>query len=362
MSSHKKSGAASITRREFGRFADGRIVDEYTLDNGRGLSLSAINLGGIVTAIRTPDRDGRIDNIVLGFASLEDYVERNPHFGVIVGRYANRIAAGRFLLDGEVCQLSLNDGHNSLHGGTRGFGARWWSMTPQPLADDGSVALELNYISEHGEEGYPGRLDVSVRYTLTARNEWRIDYRATTDRPTVVNLSHHDYFNLAGAGTALDHLLTLAASRYTQVDQYLLPDGIADVTGTPFDFRRTTRVGERIRQGVAQLAYARGYDHNWIIDRSGDDNALCVAARLEDPSSGRVMEVETTEPALQFYSGNFLDGSLIGVAGQAYRQGDGLCLETQHYPDSPNRPSFPSTELRPGQIFSSSTVHWFGTA
>jgi aldose 1-epimerase len=350
----------SVVRREFGRLPDGRRVDEYTLDNGRGLSLSAINLGGIVTAIRTPDRNGQIDNVVLGFAGLSDYIERNPHFGTIVGRYANRIAKGRFTLDGEVRQLGVNDGPNSLHGGAGGFGARWWSIAPQPAAEDGSVGIDLGYVSVDGEEGFPGRLEIRVRYTLTAGNEWRIDYHAVTDRPTVVNLSHHDYFNLAGAASALDHRLEIASDRYTQVDRDLVPVGIAEVSGTPFDFRRSTRVGERVRQGVAQLVHARGYDHNWILDRAGA-GVLCFAARLEDDASGRLMEIETTEPGLQFYSGNFLDGSLVGASGQAYRQGDGLCLETQHYPDSPNHPEFPSTELRPGERFSSSTVHRFRT-
>jgi aldose 1-epimerase len=349
----------SFTSREFGRLDDGTLVREYTLDNGRGLSLSAINLGGIVTAIRTPDRNDRIDNVVLGFARPRDYLESNAHFGTIVGRYANRIAGGRFSIDGNVCQVSLNEGRNSLHGGRRGFGARCWTILPQTDLEDGSVALDLNYVSEDGEEGFPGRLEVGVRYTLTAGNEWRIDYQAETDRPTVVNLSHHDYFNLAGAATALDHRLEIASSRYTQIDEHQIPAGIAEVAGTPFDFRRPTRIVERIRQGIVQLTHARGYDHNWILDRNGGDG-LCFAARLEDESSGRVMEIETTEPALQFYSGNFLDGSLIGASGQAFRQGDGLCLETQHYPDSPNRLEFPSTELRPGQRFSSCTVHRFG--
>lgn len=352
---------ASITRHEFGRLPDGRAVDEYTLDNGAGLTLSAINLGGIVTAIRVPDRRGQLDNVVLGFATLADYVERNPHFGTIVGRYANRIAAGRFVLDGEAYQLVVNDWPNTLHGGAHGFGTRWWDATPRPVETDGSVALDLRYTSEDGEEGFPGRIEVSVRYTLNASNEWRIDYRAITDRATFVNLSHHDYFNLAGAGTALDHRLTIAASRYTPVDRHLVPTGVTEVAGTPFDFRRPTRIADRIRHGALQLALARGYDHNWILDRSSSGTPS-FAARLEEETSGRVLEIETTEPALQFYSGNFLDGSLVGTVGQLYRQGDGLCLETQHFPDSPNHREFPSTELRPGEVFTSSTVHRFNAS
>ncbi len=356
--------SASVSRREFGRLPDGRAVHEYTLDNGRGLSLSAINLGGIVTAIRCPDRDRNRANIVLSFAALADYVERNPHFGTLVGRYANRIKAGRFELDGRAYQLALNNPPNALHGGPHGFGTRWWSIEPQPAAEDGSVALELGLVSEDGEEGYPGRLDVSVRYTLTTGNTWRIDYRAITDRPTIVNLTHHGYFNLAGEGTALDHHLTLAASRFASIDRHLIPDHLAEVAGTPFDFRQATRISARIRSNDPQLVFARGYDHHWVIDRSADEPAgvLRFAARLEDPASGRMLEIETTEPGLQFYSGNFLDGSLVGSAGHTYRQGDGLCLETQHAPDSPNRPEFPSTVLRPGQVFASTTVHRFSSS
>jgi aldose 1-epimerase len=357
------SSLASVSRRDFGRLPDGRVVHEYTLDNGRGLSLSAINLGGIVTAIRCPDRDGHHANIVLGFAALADYVERNPHFGTLVGRYANRIKNGRFELDGQAHQLALNNPPNALHGGPHGFGTRWWAIEPQPVADDGSVALELGLVSEDGEEGYPGRLDVSVRYTLTADNAWRIDYRAATDRPTIVNLTHHGYFNLAGGGTVLDHHLTLAASRFAGIDAHLIPERLVDVAGTPFDFRQATCISARIRSNDPQLVFARGYDHHWLIDRPDHEPAgsLRFAARLEDPGSGRVLEIDTTEPGLQFYSGNFLDGSLVGSAGHTYRQGDGLCLETQHAPDSPNHPEFPSTVLRPGQVFTSSTVHRFST-
>ena len=331
-------------------------VREYTLDNGRGLSLSAIRLGGIVTALRVPDRHGVPGNVVLGLPTLADYETRNPNFGTIVGRYGNRIAHGRFALDGAIHQLPINNGLHSLHGGPGGFGKRLWDITPLPPADDGSVALELKLVSEDGDQGYPGRLEATVRYTLTPANEWRIDYQARCDRPTIVNLTHHDYFNLSGRGSVLDHRLTIAASRYCPVDGGLIPEGIAGVEGTPFDFREPHAIGSRIRDLHPQLLRARGYDHNWILD---GDAGLHFAARLEDPVSGRVMEVATTEPGLQFYSGNFLDGSLPGTAGQAIRQGDGLCLETQHFPDSPNRPDFPSTVLRPGDTFSSTTVHRF---
>lgn len=359
---NRPPGAAGgrITQRDFGRLADGRAVHEYTLDNGRGLSLSAINLGGIVTAIRVPDRQGRVDNVVLGFGSLKDYEAPHPHFGTIVGRYANRIAGGRFPLDGAHFQLDLNDGHHTLHGGADGFGRRWWNITPRAPAADGSVSLGLNYLSEDGEQGFPGRMQVEVQYTVTAANEWRIDYRASCDRATVVNLTQHSYFNLAGSGSVLDHLLSIRANRYCRVDEGLIPEGVAEVAGTPFDFREDRAIGERIRFEDPQLIRARGYDHNWLLDSSGAGSALHLAARLADPGSGRTMEVETTEPGLQFYSGNFLDGRLVGAAGSAYRQGDGLCLETQHCPDSPNRPDFPSTVLRPGKTFSSTTVYRFG--
>ena len=351
----------TIIRREFGCLKDGRAVHEYTLDNGVGLSLNVINLGGIVTAVRVPDRHGHIDNVVLGFASLADYEMRNPHFGTIVGRYANRIDKGHLVLDGENFQLTVNEGIHALHGGPGGFGTRWWHITPLAASNDGSVALELSYVSEHGEQGYPGQMRVKVRYTLTSSNEWRIDYCATCNRTTVVNLTHHDYFNLAGSGSALDHQLIICASRYCAIDSGLIPEGVVDVVGTPFDFREAMRIGDRIRTGDEQLVRAHGYDHNWLLDPvdPGEQRGMHCAARLTDPFSGRLMEITTTEPGLQFYSGNFLDGSLIGTTSQTYRQGDGLCLETQHYPDSPNHPEFPSTKLRPGKVYSSTTVHRF---
>jgi aldose 1-epimerase len=353
---------SSITSREFGRMPDGRAVTEYTLDNGRGLSLSAINLGGIVTALHVPDREGQSGNIVLGLPTLEDYLKPHPHFGTIVGRYANRIARGRFMLDGVAHQLAVNDGANSLHGGHKGFGTRFWHIEEVPAgtaADE--VAIELRYTSANGEEGFPGEVQVTVRYVLgTTENTWRIDYRAVADRATVLNLSHHDYFNLAGGGAVRDHRLTIPASRFCPVDAGLIPLGLAPVDGTPFDFRAPTQIGARIGEPHEQLRVAGGYDHNWVLDRKPAGMAL--AARLEHEPSGRVMEVLTTEPAVQFYSGNFLDGSLRGRDGETIRQGAGLCLETQHYPDSPNQPGFPSTVLRPGEAFSSSTLHRFGVA
>lgn len=344
---------------------DGRVVREHVLDNGLGLRLHAIDFGGIVRALHCPDREGRAANVVLGFAGLDDYLARNPNFGTLVGRYANRIAGGRFVLDGREHRLTLNDGPNSLHGGVRGFGKRPWSVEPLPVGADGSVAIALSLASDDGDEGYPGRMQVDVRYTLTRNNEWWIDYRATTDVTTVVNLTNHSYFNLAGGGSALDHVLTLHASRFTEVDAHLIPTRIASVAGTPFDFRTPRPIGERIRDVLEQLLVARGYDHNWVLDGeapvgSGGETRLRTAARLVDPASGRVLDIETTEPGVQFYAGNQLDGRLVGSEGRAFRQGDGVCLETQHFPDSPNRPDFPSTILQPGETFTSTTVHRFG--
>ena len=342
----------------FGRLSDGTAIEQYTLSNGRGMAVSALTYGGIITSITVPDRDGRAGNVVLGFDNLEAYVARNPYFGAIAGRYANRIAHARFTLDGKEHALNANEGANTLHGGKAGFDKRVWRATPL-----GDAALALEYLSPDGEEGFPGNLAVRVVYTVTPEHELRIDYSATTDRPTVVNLTSHSYFNLAGAGTVLDHRLTLFADRYTPVNGSGIPTGeVAAVDGTPFDFRRVHAIGERIRQNHPQLLAMRGYDHNWVLSTASIDGTPVPAARLEDPRSGRVMEIFTSEPAIQFYSGNFLDGSLVGANGEAVRQGDGLCLETQHYPDSPHHPAFPSTVLRPGETYQSTTVHRFSIA
>jgi len=353
------SGAPSISRRPLGHLQDGTAVEQFTLDNGSGLSLSAINLVGIVTALNLPDREGRIANVLLTLASLRDYETRNPRSGTIVGRFANRIATGRFELDGTSFQLPVNNGPNTLHGGPQGFGMRWWEICPLPIGTDSSVAIELRLDSEDGDQGFPRRLQVVVRYTLTPQQAWRIDYHATCERSTVVNLSHHDYFNLAGQGSVLDHRLTFVARRYCPIDATLIPEGIAEMAGTPFDFSMPRANGERIRADHIQLLRARGYDHNWALDAAVDAGPR-LAARLEDPVSGRWMEIDTDQPGVQCYSGNFLDGSLRGANGQALRQSDGLCLETQHFPDAPNQPGFASTVLRPGEVFSSTTVHRFG--
>ena len=356
--------AVQLHQREYGHLADGRVVHEITLSHG-GLVLSLITLGGIVTTLWAPDRDGVAANVVRGFDNLDDYVRRNPFFGVIVGRYANRIALGELAIDGETHALSRNNGSNCLHGGKDGFGTRLWDIEATREHDDalGGPAVTLRYVSVDGEEGFPGRVEARVTYSLGADRSWRVDYEATTDRATVVNLSHHDYFNLAGHGSALDHLLTLPAGRYNPVDANLIPTGIADVAGTPFDFRAPTRIRARMGDAHAQLAIASGYDHNWILD---DDaiGTLRLAARLQDPASGRAMELHTTEPALQFYSGNFLDGTLVGHDSEAYQRGDAICLEPQHSPDSPHHAEWPTTVLRPGEVYRSTSVCKFtaGTA
>ncbi len=331
-----------MSSKVYGQMPDGREVREYTLDNGRGLVLKAINLGGIVTELHCPDAQGRSASVVLGLASLDDYVRHNrPYFGVLVGRYAGRIAGARFTLDGEAHLLNANEGPNTLHGGLRGFGSRYWAIEELGPQAGGELALELRLVSEHGDENYPGRLDVTVRYTLTPANEFRVDYRATTDRPTVVNLTHHGYFNLRGEGTALEHELTLNASRFLPVDARLVSTGaLAEVAGTAFDFRRPRRIADRINDAETQLVLANGYDHCYLIDGSGAGQ-LAFCATLADPASGRVMDLLTTEPGVQFYSGNFLDGRLRGAKGQAHRQGDGVCLETQHYPRFAEPPRIP---------------------
>jgi len=351
----------SVTRVPFGKLPDGRAVELFTLTNEHGVEVRAIPYGGIINAIRAPDRDGHLADVVLGFDSLAGYLKDSPCFGAIVGRYANRIARAQFTLDGVTYQLARNNGPNTLHGGVRGFDKVLWSA--EPFRDASGVGVILGYTSRDGEEGFPGNLAVRVTYSLTPRDELVVDYEATTDKATPINLSQHTYWNLHGAGHGdiLDHRLTLYASEFTPVDSTLIPTGeIAPVGGTPFDFRVATDVGARIDQPHAQLRYGRGYDHNWVLDRRGV--GLIHAARLVDPKTGRVLDVSTTEPGVQFYTGNFLDGSITGKGGQRYEHRGALCLETQHYPDSPNHANFPSTILRPGETYQSRTTFAFSVA
>ncbi|GHF70559.1 aldose epimerase family protein [Streptomyces griseosporeus] len=344
----------------FGTLADGTKVHRWSLENG-GTRLKVLSYGGIVQSLEIPDRRGRYANVSAGFDNLDDYVASSPYFGALIGRYGNRIGKGQFTLDGKSYQLSVNDGDNSLHGGAKGFDKRVWDV--EPFTDSSGVGLHLHYTSVDGEMGYPGTLKVKVTYTLTRHGDWIIDYEATTDKATVVNLTSHVYWNLGGegSGTIEDHELQIAATRYTPTDSGLIPTGeLAKVAGTPFDFRHSKPIGRDIRAGHEQQVMAKGFDHNWVLDK-GITAKPEHAATLRDPSSGRSLKIATNEPGLQFYSGNFLDGTLTGTSGRVYRQGDALCLETQHFPDAPNHPSFPSTVLRPGQVYRTRTVHTFGS-
>jgi aldose 1-epimerase len=340
----------------------GQPVERYTLTGASGLRVRVLTYGGIIQSLEVPDRDGRLTNVTLGFASLSDYRERSPFFGALIGRFANRIARGRFTLDGHSYSLPINDGPNSLHGGSSGFDKRVWAATP--IQRGASVGLTLTLTSPDGDQGYPGQLGVEVSYTLgSASHELRVDYRATTDRATPVNLTQHAYFNLAGEGTGSveDHLLQLFASHYTPIDATLIPTGVIEpVRGTPLDFSSPLPIGQRLRSNFEQLRLARGYDHNFVIDRAGgQDGSLVLAARVEHPASGRRLEVLTTEPGVQLYVGNLLDGTLTGSGGNSYRQTDGFTLETQHFPDTPNQPAFPSAVLRPGEQLQSTTLFRF---
>lgn len=346
----------SLQKQPYGKTPEGKSVELYTLTNKNGMEVSIITLGGIITSVRVPDRKGEMTNVVLGCASLEDYLTKSPYFGCITGRFANRIANATFKLNGTEYKLAANDGANSLHGGVKGFDKQIWQA--KEIKTDNEVGVELTYTSPDGEEGYPGNLATIVTYRLANDNALHIDYKATTDKPTIVNLTNHTYFNLAGEGTILNHELMLNADHYTPVDSTAIPTGeVAKVEDTPFDFRESTIIGERIRSGHQQMVYGRGYDHNWVLSKK--DKSLQLAARLLEPSSGRVLEVLTTEPAIQFYSGNFLAGTVVGQSGGTYRQSDGLCLETQHYPDAPNQPSFPSTVLNPGETYQTTTIFRF---
>lgn len=340
---------------EYGKTPDGQAVLLFTLRNRNGIEAGILNYGGILVSLKTPDAKGEFADIVLGFDALPGYLAKHPYFGALVGRYANRIAKGKFKLNGQEYTLAQNNGVNALHGGLKGFDKYIWHAEP---AEDGEQRLRLRLTSPDGDEGYPGSLNVAVTYTLTDNDELRIDYSATTDRATVVNLTNHTYFNLAGEGLILDHLVQLAAEKYTPVDKDLIPTGeLAPVEGTPFDFRKPQRIGARINDPHSQIQAGGGYDHNFVLD--GEPGTLRRIAMVQEPTKGRILEVSTTQPGVQFYTGNFLDGTLKGKGGATYHKRSGFCLETQHFPDSPNQPAFPTTTLRPGEEFTSTTVYKF---
>lgn len=351
---------ASLSKQVYGKTAAGVSVDEYTLTNASGVIVKILTYGGIISAIHTPDRDGNLVNIALGFNNFADYEARNPYFGCITGRYANRIADGKFTLDGKSYQLAVNNGANHLHGGLEGFNKKVWAA--REIREGDKVGIELSYRSADGEENYPGSLDVTVTYTLT--DALHIDYRATTDQATVLNLTNHSLFNLAGegAGSIHDHIMHINADRYTPVNDNLIPTGeLVPVAGTPLDFRQPKAIAPGQRSNHPQIVGAHGYDHNFVINRPDlSDTSLALAARAYEPGSGRTLEVWTTEPGVQLYCGNFLDATLVGTSGRIYRQSDGFALETQHFPDSPNQPNFPTTVLRPGETYQSTTVLKFG--
>jgi aldose 1-epimerase len=349
----------SIKKEPFG-MVNGQPVDLYTLTNENGLVAKITNYGGTVTSLIVPDRNGKLGDVVLGYDDVNSYVKDNHYFGAIIGRYANRIAKGKFTLDGKEYSLAINNGENALHGGKKGFDKVIWNA--KEIQTKEGVGLEFTYLNPDGEEGYPGNLSVKVDYVLTNRNELKIDYFATTDKKTVINLTHHSYFNLAGGGTILEHELMLNADEFTPTDKGSIPTGeLRGVKGTPFDFTKPTAIGSRINlNDDEQLGFGSGYDHNWVLNKSRN-GGLTLAATLYDHKSGRLMKVFTTEPGIQFYAGNFLDGILAGKRGQVYPYRSGLCLEAQHYPDSPNKPNFPSVVLNPKEEYRQTTVYKFST-
>ncbi len=354
------SSKPGIEKSAYGQLPDGRTADLYTLRNESGMTVGITNYGGIVVSLTAPDKAGLFEDVTLGLRSLDAYVKNNPFFGALVGRYGNRIAKGKFTLDGNEYTLATNNSGNHIHGGKVGFDKVLWTATP---VDGREPALRLTYIAKDGEEGYPGNLSVTATYTLQTDNAVKIDYQATTDKPTVINLTNHTYFNLTGGAKrdVLDHVVTLNADQFVPVDKTLIPTGSPKpVAGTPFDFTKPARVGDRIDNTTdEQIKFGGGYDHCWVF--RDNSQRLKPIATVYEPSSGRVMTVQTTEPAVQFYTGNFLNGSVTGRDGKPYQKRYGFCLETQHYPDSPNQPSFPTTILRPGQTYKTTTVYQFSS-
>ena len=351
---------AQVTKQPFGKTPDGQQVDLYTLRNTRGAEAQIMNYGAIVVSLKVPDRNGKFDDVVLGFKDFDGYMKNDPYFGAIVGRYGNRIAKGRFTLNGVEYKLATNNGENHLHGGIKGFDKVVW--TGHEMNSAGGPSVAMTYLSKDGEEGYPGNLTARVVYTLTNNNELKLDYTVTTDKDTVQNITHHSYFNLAGEGNGdiLNHLVTINANRFVPTDAGSIPTGeLKSVAGTPFDFRKATAIGARIDQDDEQIKFGKGYDHTWVIN--GRMGVMRLAATAYEATSGRVMQVWTTEPGVQFYTGNFLDGTLTGKSGKVYQRRFGFCFETQHYPDSPNHPAFPTTTLKKGQTYKSTTIYRFSS-
>jgi aldose 1-epimerase len=355
----KRKEQSYMTTSVFGRLPDNREVLQYTLTNQAGLSMQVITYGATITSLRVPDRTGKMADVVLGYDSLQGYENGTNYFGAIVGRYGNRIGKGKFQLDGKQYQLTVNDGENHLHGGKIGFNKVLWQA--KVLSDSPEPALELQYVSKDGEEGYPGTVTLKVTYTLTNKNELRINYEGTTDQATILNPTQHSYFNLSGSyEPILDHVMTIEADRFTPVDKGLITTGqLVEVANTPLDFRAPTAIGARIDDQYEQLVFGKGYDHNWVL--RGSAGQVRKAVEVYEPKSGRLMTMSTDQPGVQFYSGNFLDGTAHGKNGVAYQRRTGLCLEAQAYPDTPNKPQFPPVTLRPGQVYRQTTIYQFST-
>ena len=366
MSGEKKTSTVAVVPvtvsiAPFGVLPSGDSVHVFTLTNANGVELRALDYGGLVISLKTPDKTGALGDIVLGYDNIDGYLKSTPYFGALVGRYGNRIARGKFTVDGATYTLAVNNGVNALHGGRKGFDKVMWQA--ESSHDSAGAHVAFSYVSKDGEEGYPGTLKARVMYTLTNANEFAIEYHATTDKATPINLTQHSYFNLAGGGDVLAHQLSLNADAFTPVDSTLIPTGVLQpVASTPFDFRKPMAIGAHINDVDAQLKIAGGYDHNFVINRAAGDTSLVQAARVVEPTTGRTLDVATTEPGVQFYTGNFLDGTITGKGGHVYQHRNGFCLETQHFPNSPNQPSFPSTILTPGATYHTRTVYTFGVA
>lgn len=357
-SSTSTAPSSVISSAPFGKTTGGESVEVYTLRNAKGMEARIATYGGIVTYMTAPDRQGAFTDVVLGFDDVESYIkQQSPYFGALIGRYGNRVAKAKFTLNGQTYKLAANNGPNTLHGGKVGFDKVVWKVAKSEVTPQGPQ-LTLTHVSPDGDEGFPGKLEVTAVYTLTEDNALQLDYAATTDKDTVVNLTQHSYFNLRGKGDVLGHLVQINAGRFTPVDETLIPTGeLKDVTGTPFDFRKPTAIGVRIEETDQQLKFGKGYDHNWVIDKP--EGELAVMATVEEPETGRVLEVSSTEPSLQFYTGNFLDGSQVGKGGTVYQFRNAFCMEPQHYPDSPNQSKFPSVVLKPGQTYKNTIVYRF---